>query len=89
MNNWYIDRSKNFIHDGLRDILSIINESELAGEEMTTAALSRKFEEALDDEDYDLARTLYNEMLEKYGSDNSEVKSAKFELDLDLGEDEG
>lgn len=45
MNNWYIDRSKNFIHDGLRDILSIINESELAGEEMTTAALSRKFEQ--------------------------------------------
>ena len=45
MNNWYIDRSKNFIHDGLRAILSIINESELAGEEMTTAALSRKFEQ--------------------------------------------
>lgn len=45
MNNWYIDRSKNFIHDGLRDILSIINESELAGDEMTTAALSRKFEQ--------------------------------------------
>lgn len=56
---------------------------------MEVKALSRKFEEALDDEDYDLARTIYNEMLEKYGSDNSEVKSAKFELDLDLGEDEG
>ncbi len=43
MNNWYIDRSKNFIHDGLRDILSIINESELAGEEMSTKELAKKF----------------------------------------------
>lgn len=43
MNNWYIDRSKNFIHDGLRDILSIINESELAGEEMSTNELAKKF----------------------------------------------
>lgn len=56
---------------------------------MEVKALSRKFEDALDDEEYDLARTIYEEMLEKYGSDNSEVKSAKFELDLDLGEDEG
>lgn len=43
MNNWYIDRSKNFIHDGLRDILSIINESELAGEDMSTKELAKKF----------------------------------------------
>ena len=43
MNNWYIDRSKNFIHDGLRDILSIINESELAGEGMSTNELTKKF----------------------------------------------
>lgn len=45
MNNWYIDRSKNFIHDGLREILSIINNSELSGEDMSTAALSEKFTE--------------------------------------------
>ena len=45
MNNWYIDRSKNFIHEGLREILSIINESELSGAEMSTAALSGKFAE--------------------------------------------
>ena len=45
MNNWYIDRSKNFIHDGLREILSIINESELSGEEMSTKELSKKFSE--------------------------------------------
>ena len=45
MNNWYIDRSKNFICDGLKEILSIISETEIAGGEMTTAALSRKFEQ--------------------------------------------
>ena len=45
MNNWYIDRSKNFICDGLRDILSIINESELSGAEMSTKELAKKFAE--------------------------------------------
>lgn len=48
--------------------------------------LSRTFEEALEEEDYSRAQAIYEEMLEKYGPDNSEVKSARFELEL--GEDE-
>ena len=43
MNSWYIDRSKNFIHEGLREILTIINDAETSGEEMSTASLSKKF----------------------------------------------
>lgn len=45
MNNWYIDRSKNFISERLKEILSIINSAEISGEEMSTEALSRKFAE--------------------------------------------
>lgn len=54
-------------------------------------ALSCAFEAALDDDNYDRAQAVYHEMREKYGPDNSEVKSARFELDLGLGleEDEG
>lgn len=45
--------------------------------------LSDRFEAALNDDNYSLARTIYAEMLQKYGPDNSQVKSARFELDLE------
>lgn len=49
--------------------------------------LSREFEQALNNDEYDAAKNIYQEMLDKYGSDNSQVRSARFELDLDLEED--
>lgn len=49
--------------------------------------LSRQFESALDNEEYEAAQRIYQTMLEQYGPDNSEVKNAKFELDLEDGED--
>lgn len=46
--------------------------------------LTNKFEDALNLENYDLAREILQEMKEKYGEDNTEVKSAM--LDLELGD---
>lgn len=47
-------------------------------------ALTNQFEEALNLEDYDHARDILQSMKEKYGEDNTEVKSAM--LDLELGD---
>ena len=50
-------------------------------------ALSRQFEMALDDGDYEEAQAIYQTMLEQYGPENSEVKSAQFELELGADEE--
>ena len=50
-------------------------------------ALSRQFETALDDGDYEEAQAIYQTMLEQYGPENSEVKSAQFELELGADEE--
>lgn len=46
--------------------------------------LTNKFEDALNLENYDRAREILQAMRERYGEDNTEVKSAM--LDLDLGD---
>lgn len=50
-------------------------------------ALSRQFEMALDDGNYEEAQAIYQTMLEQYGPENSEVKSAQFELELGADEE--
>ena len=47
-------------------------------------ALTNQFEDALNLEDYDRAREILRYMKEKYGEDNTEVRSAM--LDLELGD---
>ena len=68
----------------IRDIVEVIQGSDSIPHVLRK--LSNDFDEALNDENYQEAGSILNEMTEKFGVNNAQVKSAKFELGVETGE---
>lgn len=65
----------------ITDVLELRQES--LGVPKEIRVLSNQFEEALNLEDYDQAQKILQTMKERYGEDNTEVKSAMLDLELE------
>jgi predicted ATP-binding protein involved in virulence len=68
----------------VRDVVELIQGSNGIPEELQK--LSSQFDEALNQENYEKAKELLEEMRAEYGSDNTEVKTAELELMLETDE---
>ena len=68
----------------IRDVVEVIQGSDAIPRALRK--LSNDFDEALNDENYEKAGGILNEMKEQFGDDNTEVKAAKFELGVETSE---